>query len=68
MTVSESVLVIDRNLIVGDYQYAVKAKVEGYIKSSGLPSVFVSMSVFAENMYVWPLLKWIDGGKKLERK
>lgn len=43
-----------------------KAQVEGYIKSQGIASVFISPAVFAENMYVWPMLRWIDDGEKLE--
>ncbi|KIP12149.1 hypothetical protein PHLGIDRAFT_21217 [Phlebiopsis gigantea 11061_1 CR5-6] len=45
--------------------YDSKSKVEDYIKSIGLASVFVSTAYYAENTYTWPTVQFTDDARRL---
>lgn len=43
-----------------------KAKVDEYIKSIGLPAIFISLCAFVESLVDWPLFKFSADGQSLE--
>ncbi|KAF8643353.1 hypothetical protein AX16_009082 [Volvariella volvacea WC 439] len=46
--------------------YDSKARTNDYITSIGLPAVYVSTAAYVDNIHNWPLIHWIDDGKRLE--